>query len=89
MPAPISQPYQQPAPVVNPPINPMPSVGPSAQAPIKPEENLAVGDEYSKAIARLMEMGFPREECAKAMKAAYNNTERATEFLLSVNSFVL
>lgn len=28
-------------------------------------------------------MGFDREKCTKALKAAYNNTDRAVEYLLN------
>ena len=28
-------------------------------------------------------MGFPREDCLKALRAAYNNPDRAIEYLLT------
>jgi UV excision repair protein RAD23 len=30
-----------------------------------------------------MSMGFPREQCVAALRAAYNNSERAVEYLLN------
>jgi len=45
---------------------------------------MVVGDEYAKTVARLMEMGFSKEDVTRAMKAAFNNADRATEFLLNV-----
>jgi UV excision repair protein RAD23 len=47
---------------------------------------MMLGADYEQAISNLMEMGFPREQVVKAMKAAYNNPERATEYLLTVLS---
>ena len=35
------------------------------------------------AVAQLMEMGFPREEVVRAMRAAFNNAERAVEYLMT------
>ncbi len=43
-----------------------------------------MGADYERAVASLMEMGFPRDQVVKALKAAYNNPERATEYLLTV-----
>jgi UV excision repair protein RAD23 len=34
-------------------------------------------------INELMSMGFPREDCVKALKAAFNNLERAVDYLLN------
>lgn len=34
-------------------------------------------------INELMSMGFPRDQCVEALRAAYNNVERAVEYLLN------
>lgn len=45
------------------------------------------GPEYDKAIDELISMGYPREECVAAMKAAFNNPNRAAEYLITVHIF--
>ena len=41
-------------------------------------------------IEELISMGFPREECLNAMRAAFNNPERAAEYLINViNKYIL
>lgn len=44
---------------------------------------LATGDALSSTINQIMEMGFPKEDVIKAMKAAYNNPDRAVEYLMT------
>jgi len=36
-----------------------------------------------------MSMGFPKEQCVKALKAAFNNPDRAVDYLLNVPIHVL
>jgi UV excision repair protein RAD23 len=48
------------------------------------EERLVMGAEYEKTVAELVGMGFSKEEVTRALKAAFNNPERATEYLVSV-----
>lgn len=43
---------------------------------------LAMGAEREAAIANMMEMGYPRDEIDRAMRAAFYNPDRAVEYLL-------
>jgi UV excision repair protein RAD23 len=44
---------------------------------------LATGDALNSTISQIMEMGFPKEDVIKAMRAAYNNPDRAVEYLMT------
>ena len=61
----------------------------SPKKPATVEERLVMGDEYEKTVAGLMDMGFGREQVVKALKAAFNNPERAAEYLINVNVLLL
>eukprot|EP01118_Nematostelium_gracile_P015472 TRINITY_DN620_c0_g1_i1.p1 TRINITY_DN620_c0_g1~~TRINITY_DN620_c0_g1_i1.p1 ORF type:complete len:390 (+),score=122.53 TRINITY_DN620_c0_g1_i1:55-1224(+) len=43
------------------------------------------GPEYEAMVSSITEMGFPREEAIAALNAAYNNPERAVEYLMNGN----
>ena len=84
--APAVVPQTAPSVQASQPVSSAPStVPPASTGPVRAEERLAVGEEYEKTVTQLMEMGFPREQVAKAMKAAFNNPERATDYLLNVS----
>ncbi|CAD8124930.1 unnamed protein product [Paramecium sonneborni] len=78
------QPVQQPAQQLPAQQPPQPQVAPVAKPPSQSSgTGLLAGPEYEKAIEELMSMGFQREECVNAMKAAFNNPDRAVEYLLN------
>jgi UV excision repair protein RAD23 len=81
-----------PAPVVTPavaetatpaPITPAASTPAVSSAPVS-DPSLVVGDEYERSVAEMMNMGYPRSQIVAAMRAAFNNPDRAVEYLLSV-----
>lgn len=45
-----------------------------------------MGTERAAAIENMESMGFPRVDIDRAMRAAYNNPDRAVEYLLTVSS---
>ena len=47
------------------------------------ESTLTTGGHYEAAVGRLMEMGFSRPQVVLAMRAAFNNPDRAVEYLVS------
>jgi len=72
-----------------------PASAPSAPAPAIPTpaaadilasfgdpSTLAMGDQREAAVANMLEMGFPRDEINRAMRAAFNNPDRAVEYLM-------
>lgn len=83
-----------PAPASNPapsdaPATPSPSAGAAPGtaaegASFNDPSALTLGGERAAAIANMESMGFPRAEIDRAMRAAYNNPDRAVEYLLTV-----
>ncbi|KAG0004084.1 hypothetical protein BGZ80_005676 [Entomortierella chlamydospora] len=63
--------------------NPTPAA--SAQpTPIEsPDSALLTGTHFETAIQGMIEMGFPREQCMLAMRASFNNPDRAVEYLMN------
>jgi UV excision repair protein RAD23 len=58
---------------------------PTTPAPTSPAaavEGMVVGESLQQAVAQICDMGFSREEAVRALRAAYNNPERAMQYLL-------
>ncbi|CAD8155339.1 unnamed protein product [Paramecium pentaurelia] len=77
------QPAQLPAQQLPPQQQPQPQGASIPKPASSTGTDLQTGPEYEKAIAELMSMGFQREECVNAMKAAFNNPDRAVDYLLN------
>jgi hypothetical protein len=72
------------------PQSPVPSNGSSSTANTVPANEisgggLAVGAESATQIAEIASMGFQRSQIDLAMRAAFDNSERAIEYLLNVS----
>ncbi|CAO3624473.1 unnamed protein product [Mucor fragilis] len=55
---------------------------PSAQ-PENTDASLVTGSQLDSVIQNLMEMGFEREQCVRALRASFNNPDRAVEYLFN------
>ncbi|KAF9197290.1 hypothetical protein BGZ49_002340 [Haplosporangium sp. Z 27] len=87
-PAPVAQTQAEQvpsAPVTAPAIgeNPIPAASTEPTPAESPDNALLTGSHFETAIQNMMEMGFPREQCMLAMRASFNNPDRAVEYLMT------
>jgi UV excision repair protein RAD23 len=73
----------QQQPTSTPPAPPAPAAATEAVNYSTAASELVTGEALEHKIAGIVEMGFPREEVVKAMRAAFNNPERAVEYLMT------
>ncbi|KAJ3117383.1 UV excision repair protein RAD23 B [Nowakowskiella sp. JEL0407] len=75
-----SAPPPVPAPEANPPSAP---VSQATTTTSFDASTLATGNAFESAVSNLVEMGFERSEVVRAMRAAFNNPDRAAEYLMT------
>ncbi|KAF9793410.1 UV excision repair protein Rad23 [Thelephora terrestris] len=80
----------QPAPPAQPPTEPapQPTQSPTEQPTQSPTvsgtgSGFLTGSALAAAIDNMVEMGFAREEAQRAMRASFNNPDRAVEYLMT------
>ena len=83
-PAPAPAPAATPATPAPPPAaTPTPPSAGGAPTPESAASTLVAGSALEETIANMMAMGFERDMCVKALRAAFNNPDRAVEYLLT------
>lgn len=89
--APTTSASAAPAPSVAQPVEPaVPTTEPAATAPsaapsvvVAPEEEFVVGSEFEAKVADIVAMGYERNRVVEALRASFNNPERAVEYLIT------
>lgn len=49
-----------------------------------PASSFVTGEHLQTSINNMIEMGYPRDQVMRALRASYNNPDRAVEYLLTV-----
>lgn len=71
------------------PATPTPQRTSEPSAGGQDSSGLAMGAQRAEAIASMEAMGFERSQIEAAMRAAFNNPDRAVEYLISVREICL
>eukprot|EP01112_Ceratiomyxa_fruticulosa_P010290 TRINITY_DN2711_c0_g1_i6.p1 TRINITY_DN2711_c0_g1~~TRINITY_DN2711_c0_g1_i6.p1 ORF type:complete len:445 (-),score=147.08 TRINITY_DN2711_c0_g1_i6:199-1344(-) len=85
-PAPVtSAPAPTPVSSTGSPVSSPPTPAPSTQAapPVDAASTLVTGSAYEQIVTNIVDMGFERAQVVRALRAAFNNPDRAVEYLMN------
>lgn len=96
-PAAVAPPATESAPATAPaPAPAAPAAEPAPAAPAAPAaappafgdmSSFLTGEALQSTIQNMVEMGFPRDQVLRALRASYNNPDRAVDYLMNVGPF--
>lgn len=60
-------------------------VAPINTTPASGDSSFLSGDALQTTIQNMVEMGFPQDQVLRALRASFNNPDRAVEYLMNVS----